>query len=400
MPTQLLFVDDDANILAAFRRNLRGQFTFDTALGAEEALGLLRRGGPYAVIIADMNMPGMDGIELLEHARLLSPDTVPLMLTGNADQQTAVDSVNRARVFRFLNKPCPPEVLVPALHSAIQQYEQRRIERELLEGTLMSCVKLLTDVLGTVAPDALGRGQRLRLAIGQYARTRGIAAAWECEVAALLSAIGFAAVPPSIVQKIGEGVPLTLTEETIVRRVPQIGHDLVADIPRFAGVAAAILYQKKYFDGTGFPADACKEAAIPIGARLLRIFADRLELEADGVVKQAAFETMAARTGVYDEALLADCFEVFPSFLPNALAGDRPVGSVSVSQLQPGLVAVAEICTRNGLVIVGAGHVLTETVIERINNFALLGEVKEPILVQEPAKDNAEAPVPELAASS
>jgi response regulator RpfG family c-di-GMP phosphodiesterase len=387
MAAKILFVDDDANLLAGFRRNLRSQFDFDTALGGDEALTLIRKAGDYAVVVADMNMPGMNGIELLEHVRELSPDTVSLMLTGNADQPTAVDSVNRGRVFRFLNKPSPPEILVPALEAAIHHHELKRTERELLEGTLTGCVKLLTDILGTVAPDALGRGQRLRLCIGRFVRQRDLATVWECEVAALLSAIGFAAVPPSILQTMAEGTPLSLTEETIVRRVPQIGHDLLADIPRLASVADAVLYQKKHFDGSGFPADSCAGEQIPLAARLLRIFTDRLELENDGIVKERALAAMAERAGFYDPRLLETCFEVFPTFLPNAIAGDRPVGSLAVNQLIPGQVVVADITTHKGLVLVASGHALTQAIIERINNFAALGEVKEPILVQEPTPE-------------
>lgn len=386
MVPKVLFVDDDPNLLAAFRRNLRKQFTFETASGAEEALALVCSSGPFAAVVADMNMPGMNGIELLEKIHATSPDTVPLMLTGNADQQTAVDSVNRAHVFRFLNKPCPPEVLVPALQAAVERYEFKRTERELLEGTLTGCVKLLADVLGAVAPDALGRGQRLRLAMARYVRERNVEPSWECEIAALLSSIGAAAIPPSILQKLADATPLSIAEETMVRRVPQIGHDLLADIPRLKGVAEAVLYQNKNYDGTGFPKDDRAGTAIPVAARLLKIFADRLELENDGVVKERAWSALSARTGFYDPQLLDACFAVFPAFLPNALAGDRPVGSVSVGQLTPGLVVVADLCTYNGLVLVGAGHMLTAAIIERINNFAALGEVREPILVQEAEK--------------
>ena len=254
----------------------------------------------------------------------------------------------------------------------------------MLEGTVTGCVKLLTDVLGTVAPDALGRGQRLRLAIGHFAKVRGDPQVWECELAALLSAIGYAAVPPSVLAKIAAAEPLSLVEETIVRRVPQNGHSLLVDIPRLASVAQAVLYQCKNYDGTGFPEDKCAGADIPLGGRLLRIFGDRLELENDGVVKERALAAMTERAGRYDPALLQECFRVFPSFLPSAIANDRPVLSLTVAELEPGQVVVSEICTHEGLVIVGAGHILTDTIIQRVANFAELGEVKEPVLVQPP----------------
>src|SRR5687767_13631263 len=175
---KILFVDDDPNVLAGLQRTLRKQFTFDTALSGLEALEMIQACGPYAVIVADMRMPGMEGIELLERVRERAPDTVRLMLTGNADQQTAVDAVNRGQVFRFLNKPCGPETLVPALETSLHHYELVRVERELLEGTLTGSVKVLADVLGMVAPDALGRGQRLRGLMRRFAQMAGAGPEW------------------------------------------------------------------------------------------------------------------------------------------------------------------------------------------------------------------------------
>lgn len=379
---KILFVDDDANILAALGRTMRAHFAFDTALGGEEALRLLASNGPYAVVLADMTMPGMSGVELLERVRERSPDTIPMMLTGNADQPTAVESVNRARVFRFLNKPCPGDTLSRALEAALHEYELKRTERELLEGTLTGCVKLLTDVLGTVAPDALGRGQRLRLAIGYFARQRALPPVWECEVAALLSSIGVASVPPGILEKLACADDLSVVEQEIIRRAPQAGHDLLCEIPRLAPVAKAVLYQHKNYDGSGFPEDGCAGESIPLAARLLRIFGDRLELEADGVVKDRALAAMRERKGYYDPVLLDECFKVYPAFLPSALASDRPVSSVSIDDLEAGQVLVSDISTREGVAIVGAGHVLTAMIIQRVRNFAALDDVKEPILVQ------------------
>src|SRR5689334_1278964 len=104
---KILFVDDDANLLEGFQRQLRKQFSIETAIGGEQALAALCSRGPFAVIVADMRMPSMDGIQLLRKVRAVAPDTVRMMLTGNADQQTAIDAVNEGSIFRFLNKPCP-----------------------------------------------------------------------------------------------------------------------------------------------------------------------------------------------------------------------------------------------------------------------------------------------------
>jgi response regulator RpfG family c-di-GMP phosphodiesterase len=384
---KILFVDDDPNILAGFQRTLRKQFAFDTALSGAEALELMQCSGPYAVIVADMRMPGMEGIELLERVREVAPDTVRLMLTGNADQQTAVDAVNRGQVFRFLNKPCGPETLVPALENSLKHYDLARIERELLEGTLAGSVKVLTDVLGMVAPEALGRGQRLRAMMRRFARIAGAGPEWELEIAALLSSLGYASVPPAVLRKLAALSDLGEGERAILRRVPQVGHDLLSGIPRLHEVARIVLYQNQHFDGTGFPADGTAGELIPVGARLLKISVDRMALEADGVVKKRALAEMESRAGHYDPRLLALNFVCFPDFLDNALSADRPVLTLAVDRLSAGQVIVSDIVTPDGLPLVGAGNRLTEMMLERLRNHALLGDVKEPIYVQEPAAE-------------
>ena len=384
MTTKILFVDDDPNILAALQRNLRKQFTFDTALGGKEGLESLRTRGPYALLVADMSMPGMDGVEFLERAMEHAPDAVRMMLTGNADQQTAVDAVNRGQVFRFLNKPCAPEILIPALEAGLKHYQLLQMERELLEGTLLGSVKMLSEVLGMVAPTALGRGQRLRDSMRQFAKFINATPVWELEVAALLSGIGSASLPASTLEKIGSGENRTIEEEKIIRRLPQIGHDLLTGIPRLQGVARAVLFQHKAFDGSDYPPIKCAGEAIPLGARMLKILGDRMALEAEGTAKQRAFETMKARTGIYDPRLLELCFACFSTFLANAVAGDKPVRALYVRELLENQVIVSDITTADGLVLVGAGNRLTPMILQRLQNYDALGEVKQPVLVQDP----------------
>ncbi len=130
-----LIVDDDVRLLEGLRRNLRGRVNVLTATDGSAALEILRDQGPIAVILCDMRMPGMDGIAVLRAARERFPETVRMMLTGNADQATAVDAINRGEIFRFLNKPCESDRLVAALEAGIRQYRLATGERELLEQT-------------------------------------------------------------------------------------------------------------------------------------------------------------------------------------------------------------------------------------------------------------------------
>jgi CheY-like chemotaxis protein len=133
-PPRILFVDDDLKLLAAFQRTFRRDFALDTAPGGPEALELLEKHGPYAVLVVDMRMPFMNGIEFLERARAIAPLAVPIMLTGNADKFTQLEAVNRGRVFRFLNKPCGPEVLLSAIQASFYQFELQSRNAGLVDG--------------------------------------------------------------------------------------------------------------------------------------------------------------------------------------------------------------------------------------------------------------------------
>ncbi len=384
MTNRILFVDDDPNLLAALSRSLRKLFAFDTAQSGAEALQKIDRDGPYAVVVADQTMPGMNGVELLETVREVAPDTVRLMLTGNADQKSAVEAVNRGAVFRFLNKPCPPEVLVPALETALKQHELVVTERELTEGTLSGSVQVLTEILALVAPDILGRSQRLGESMGTFARHLGLEPVWEYEVAASLAHIGYASLPYIVLRKLAAGTELLPEEAEILRHTPEVGSNLVAAIPRFSAVAQMILYQAKDFTGTGIPADAVAGAEIPLGGRMLRILNDRLTLELEGIVKQNALIAMRERRGSYDPVLVEKCFECFPTFLSNALSSEVPVVYRHLEQLVPGQILVSEIKLANNVILVAAGERLSKMIIQRIQNAATLGQIKGPWPVQEP----------------
>src|SRR5882672_4792554 len=112
MNTKILCVDDEPNVLEAFSRSLRKDFQVFVAQSGEQGIAMIENEGPFAVVVSDMRMPEMDGIQFLSRVRETIPETVRVMLTGNADQQTAMNAVNEGNIFRFLTKPCSPEALV------------------------------------------------------------------------------------------------------------------------------------------------------------------------------------------------------------------------------------------------------------------------------------------------
>jgi diguanylate cyclase (GGDEF)-like protein len=125
---RILLVDDEPFILSGYRRGLGRQFTIDTATSAAEALALFDAAGdqPYAVVVSDMRMPEMDGVTLFKRLAISHPDAIRIMLTGDSDQQTAMDAVNQGHVFKFLTKPCAVADLKAALEEAQALYREER----------------------------------------------------------------------------------------------------------------------------------------------------------------------------------------------------------------------------------------------------------------------------------
>lgn len=198
MNNKVLLVDDDFNILQAYTRALRSNFKVSTATNGADGLQILKEEGPFAVVVTDYRMPKMDGIQFLAHTKGLTPDTIRIMLSGQADMEVSIQAVNEGNIFRFLNKPCPTEQLIKVLNAATEQYRLVMSERELLEKTLKGSVKLLLDISNAVNPRIFSRASRIRTMANGIAARLKIEKYWEVELAAMLSQIGCTTIPPEI----------------------------------------------------------------------------------------------------------------------------------------------------------------------------------------------------------
>ena len=377
MKPRVLFVDDEAHILQAYRRTLRREFDVGTALGGTAAIERLGADGPYAVIVSDMRMPEMDGIQFLVHARAAAPDSVRMMLTGNADVQTATDAVNEGYIFRFLTKPCPPETLARALHAGCRQHQLITAERELLEQTLAGSIRTLTDVLSLVEPEAFGRATRVKRTVAELAEDAAIEDRWQAEVAALLSQLGCVTLPPDVARKLYYGRPLDDEERKMVARLPEVSARLLSNIPRLDGVIAILHYQNKQFDGSGEPRDRVSGRDIPWGARALRLALDLDALEANGLPTQTALDTLRGRTGHYDAELLD-----LLAKRRGCGAAEHEIREIGLADLRVGMVLEVELVSQAGVLLVARGNEVTESLVSRLCNLAQRVGVKEPIRVR------------------
>jgi len=378
MSEKILFVDDERNVLEAYQRALRKLFAIDTAEGGEQALERLEREGPYAVIVSDMRMPGMNGIELLAAVKEAAPHTVRMMLTGNADQETAIEAINKGDIFRFLTKPCPPKELARALLACLNQYRLITAEKELLERTLSGSVHVLTEVLSLVNPEAFGRTNRIRRHMRALASELGVSEPWQMETLASLCQIGTIVVPPEVIARDAAGKHLSEHDARLLARHPRMGAELLAKIPRLEAIAEAIRHQDKHFDGGGSPADGVRGEDIPLGSRLLKVVLDYDRLEASGLTAAQALARMRQQGSRYDPEALA----AFERAIARAPA--RSSRSVSVLHLDDRMVLAEDVVTDKGVLIVAKGQETTASVRERLVSFWRNGRIGEYVQVSVP----------------
>ncbi len=375
MNDRVLFVDDEANVLSSIKRQLRKKFSVYTALSGAEALELIAQKGPFAAVVVDMRMPDMNGIEVLSRIKKIAPETVRMMLTGYADQETAIQAVNEGNIFRFLNKPCSPELLENAVRAAIEQYRLVTAERELLDQTLKGSIKVMTEILSQVSPSAFSRAYRIKDYVSQVVNELHLPRKWEFSIAAYLSQLGCVTVPNDILDKVYSGIPLKEDEEKIFNSHPMVGARLLANIPRLGNVAAMIELQMKRFDQySGKPATT-EEQLVWIGAHILKAVIDYDQLLFMGFTREKALSEMKRREGWYNPKILNILQKI------KSKRHGATVKKVNLNQLCLGMVLAEDVLAKNGLLLASRGQTITYSVKERLLNFSKTIGVKEPISV-------------------
>lgn len=119
MRHKILLVDDEPRVLSGLERVLSEEpYEILTAQSGPEALSTLAE-IEIDVVVADHDMPGMTGTELLSKVYVDYPTTVRIMLTGKATVEVAIEAINSGAITQLLTKPCDPEELVLAIHQAL-----------------------------------------------------------------------------------------------------------------------------------------------------------------------------------------------------------------------------------------------------------------------------------------
>ncbi|MCU0664106.1 MAG: HD domain-containing protein [Myxococcota bacterium] len=289
-PRRVLFVDDEETVLRAFMRDTESSgFEVVVARTSQEALSALADIS-FSAVLADFQMPEMNGIEFLEKVRLHSPDTVRILVSGKAELEVAVEVINRVGLFQFISKPWDRYTLRDTLGRALEHHtialENRRLsdllgakceELALASASLENQVEERTTslLLGLINAldlrDTETQWHSRRVAIYARRLAEEIALSDEellvIERGALLHDIGKIGVADAILLKPGK---LTSEEWEEMRRHSELGYRILQEIEFLGDARDLVLQHHERWDGKGYPTGRAGKS-IYIGARIFAI---------------------------------------------------------------------------------------------------------------------------------
>jgi len=380
MTDKILFVDDEPAVLDGYKRTLHHDFEVDTAEGGEQGLASIHDRGPYAVVVSDMRMPGMNGAQFLARARKKAPDTVRMLLTGYADLDAAMRAVNEGNIFRFLTKPCDKEVLTRAIDAGLAQYSLVTAEKELLENTLMGSIKVLTEVLSAASPEAFGRSMRITRYVRHLVAKFNIPSPWRFEAAAMLSQLGCVTLDPELIKMSFVGERLSPEERARFAAHPKAAGNFLANIPRLDTVAWMVSQQLMPDTIKGnLSAPAHPEEEIVLGAKILRLAVVLDSFRMRGLSEKGSIDRLRDLRGEFSAELIDALADIEPE------TARMELRKVSTSSLSTGMILQQEIRTRTGMLVVPEGHEITQALLVRLENFARAGTIDKEVMALVPA---------------
>ncbi len=344
---RLLFVDDEPFVLSALRRTFEGEgFEVVTALGPEDGLHALADDGPFQVVCSDYRMPGMTGAAFLERVRQADPNAFRMLLTAVEEFDVAVDAINRGEIHRYLSKPWDQGQFVAIVREACESHHLRaryqeltklvhakNLELEQLNRDLEHEVHERTNSLleGLIAAldyrdtETQWHSRRVAWYARRIAMELGIAGQelWDVEQGALLHDIGKIGVPDAILLKPG---PLTPDEWVVMKKHPELGYQLLRNIPYLERARVVVLQHQERFDGKGYPQGLAGDE-IGLGARIFSVVDAFDAITSDrpyrkGRSDEVAREEIARCSGTQFAPDVVDVFQALPQREFGAIRAD------------------------------------------------------------------------------
>lgn len=359
IPVRILMVDDETKVLFGYKRLLMDKFNITISDNPVEALNLLKTNN-FAVIITDYKMPKIDGNMFLDIAREISPQSIRIMLTGNADINMAIEAINKGFIFRFLLKPCSGELLETVLLDAIEQYRLTMVEKELLEKTFRSTIRVMLDFLSLTSPDIFQIVNEVRKTAKMIGKKLNTKFMWEIEIASMLSLIGATTLPLDITNKVCNGFSLTEDETEMFKTHATVAKNMLGTIPRLEIIAEAIEHQNDIYAET----TKIKNLTVAYIARLLKISVDFVLFQKAYITKKKSYEKLREKRTQYDPDFLI----TLENEIKN-LDEEFTIKDISINDIQPGMILSKDIKDNNNVLIMSKETIVTDILQQKIFSF-------------------------------
>ena len=289
MEDRILIVDDEPTVSDILARRLAKEgYVCIKANNGKEALQYFYKDA-FSLVISDMKMPEMSGLELLRKLKAVSPKITVIMITAFPEIDMAVEAM-RLGAYDFLTKPVTLDLVVLSVRKAL---EKKRLEEEVelyhknlellveertsklqyayrvLKKSYLDSVKVLAEAIDAKDPYTRGHSDRVRKMSIKIATHLGFAEDQleNLEYGALLHDIGKIGIKDEILQKQGA---LTPEEYHYIQEHPLIGVKILEDVDYFRDKVRMIRHHHEHFDGSGYP-DGLTGEAIPIEARIIAV---------------------------------------------------------------------------------------------------------------------------------
>ncbi len=392
---KVLYVDDEENLLSSFSSLMRREGYHIQTLSDSLSIGtVLERDGPFALVISDQRMPGLDGVGVLKKVKESHAETIRILLTGFASLEDTQRAINESGIARYLNKPWDDEALKQLVRECVDQFNlisenkyltlrlarQNAALTDMLDGTVAQSIRLLSNLLFYINPGAANQTERVRkLGRLMLDMVPGVSAEerWDVERALDLFNIGIAMLPPLVQVSLNKDGLHTIDRFPLAANHFIVAADLLKDVPQFSGVAEIIRLQAKNYDGSGKPeADQTMGNNIPLGARLLHILLDLEKMSTPNFRGKDVLKGMLKRKGIYDTGLID--LMLNGSVSPK---GGRKEQDITLFHIAPGMTLLEDIRTQLGMVLLQKNTMLTEASVKILQQWNGYDRIVEPIRI-------------------
>ena len=363
----ILIVDDEEMFLQSIKRVFRKKIPLTLMTSAVEALELMKT-QEFAVVVSDMNMPIMDGLEFLSIVTEKYPNVQKIMLTGNGEVETASNAVNRGKISSFLRKPCPPEKLLKAILECIQKYQIHKQELDLIEKTTVGSIKIISELIFLSNPLLSSLSEDIVSIIGYISDKFLLSNAWQYKIAANFCLLGLVSLEKDNLLNQIKGLSLENSDK-FYHDFVSTGGEMIAHLPKLGNVSTIITSLNKRDDELSF-----LEPELRDGVKLLQVALDFVFLIKRGYTQKNILISFEKQ-----DKYLHKNIKVLWDY---EIVVENTLEEISVSDVRVGMKLKRDVCSSKGLLLIPKETIVNGTVLKLLSSFAAKDKMITNVLVE------------------